>query len=38
MYSKYVDYHDSAVKAHREAQSDNDQKDVLISHLKNDVY
>lgn len=38
MYSKYVDYHDSAVKAHHAAQAENDQKDVLISHLKGEVY
>ena len=38
MYSKYVDYHDSAVKAHHAAQAENDHKDVLISQLKGEVY
>ena len=38
MYSKYLDYNESAIKAHNAAQAENDQKDVLISHLKNDVY
>ena len=38
MYSKYLDYTDAAVKAHHAAQVQNDQKDILISHLKNDLY
>ena len=38
MYSKYLDYTDAAVKAHHVAQNENDQKDQLISHLKNDLY
>lgn len=38
MYSKYVDYNDSAVKAHHAAQTENGQKDIVISQLKNEVY
>ena len=38
MYSKYLDYTDNAMKAHHAAQNENDQKDILISHLKNDLY
>ena len=38
MYSKYLDYNDAAVKAHQSAQNENDQKDILIAHLKNDLY
>lgn len=38
MYSKYLDYTEAAVKAHHAAQVENDQKDILISHLKSDVY
>jgi hypothetical protein len=38
MYSKYLDYTDAAVKAHHAAQAENDQKDILIAHLKSDVY
>lgn len=38
MYSKYLDYTEAAVRAHHAAQADNDQKDVLIAHLKSDVY
>lgn len=38
MYSRYLDYTEAALKAHHAAQAENDQKDVLISHLKSDVY
>jgi hypothetical protein len=38
MYSKYLDYTEAAVRAHEAAQVENDQKDILISHLKSDVY
>ena len=38
MYSKYLDYTDVAVKAHQAAQIENDQKDILIAHLKSEVY
>lgn len=38
MYSKYLDYTEAAVKAHHAAQAENDQKDVIISRLKSDVY
>lgn len=38
MYSKYLDYTDAAIKAHHAAQAESDQKDILISHLKSDVY
>lgn len=31
MYSKYLDYTDTAVKAHHNAQIENDQKDILIN-------
>jgi hypothetical protein len=34
MYSKYLDYTDTAVKAHQCAQIENDQKDILINELK----
>ena len=38
MYSKYLDYSEAAVKAHHAAQAESDQKDILIAHLKSDVY
>ena len=38
MYIKYLDYTEAAVKSHHSAQVENDQKDILISHLKSDVY
>lgn len=38
MYSKYLDYTDAAVKAHHLSQAESDQKDVVISHLKSEVY
>ena len=38
MYSKYLDYTENAVRSHHAAQSENDQKDILIGHLKNEVY
>ena len=38
MYSKYLDYTDAAVKAHHAAQNESDQKDILIAHLKNDLF
>jgi hypothetical protein len=38
MYSKYLDYTEAAVKAHHAAQVENDQKDILIGHLKSDVH
>lgn len=38
MYSKYLDYTDAAMKAHHAAQAESDQKDILIGHLKNELY
>lgn len=38
MYSKYLDYTDVAVKAHNAAIVENDQKDILISSLKNELF
>jgi hypothetical protein len=38
MYSKYLDYTDAAIKSHQAAQVENDQKDILINHLKNELY
>jgi len=38
MYSKYLDYTDTAVRAHQAAQVENEQKDLLISQLKGDLY
>ncbi len=38
MYSKYLDYTEAAVSAQHSAQVENDQKDILIAHLKGDVY
>lgn len=35
MFSKYLDYTEPATKAHLEAQSECEQKDVIISQLKN---
>lgn len=35
MYSKYLDYTEAAVRAQHAAQTENDQKDILINHLKN---
>ena len=34
MYSKYLDYTETAVRAHQAAQIENDQKDILIGQLK----
>lgn len=38
MYSKYLDYTEVAVKAHHASQVESDQKDILIAHLKSEVY
>lgn len=38
MYSKYLEYSEAALKATRLAQAESEQKDVLIAHLKNEVY
>ena len=35
MYSKYLDYSETAILAHQAAQVENDQKDILIGSLKN---
>lgn len=38
MYSKYLDYSDTAIKNQQLAQVENEQKDVLINELKREVY
>lgn len=38
MYSKYLDYSEAATRANYAAQAENEQKDVLISSLKQDLY
>ena len=38
MYSQYLDYHEAAVKANHLAQAENEQKDIIIGHLRNDLY
>ncbi len=38
MYSKYLDYTETAIKSHQLAQVENEQKDILINELKREVY
>ena len=38
MYSKYLDYTEAAVRANHLAQSENDQKDIIINSLKTEVF
>lgn len=38
MYSKYLDYSEPATKAHLSAQAECEQKDVIISQLKNEIF
>lgn len=38
MYSKYLEYSDSAISSHKAAQIECEQKDILISQLKSEIY
>lgn len=38
MYSKYLDYTETAVRAHQAVQIENDQKDILIGQLKSEAF
>ena len=38
MYSKYLDYTEQAIREGQIAQAENEQKDVLISQLKAEVF
>lgn len=38
MYSKYLDYTEQAIREGHQAQAENEQKDVIISQLKAEVF
>jgi hypothetical protein len=38
MYSKYLDYTETATKSHQHAREESDQKDIIISQLKREIY
>jgi hypothetical protein len=38
MYSRYLEYSEPATKSHQQAREEGNQKDVIISQLKREIY